>query len=231
MNKELLQYFCFGEHTFIESITPDVINKITGQPFLKNQELKEMNRLYRNLLQFDKNTAIHCNEVAYISLWFAQQLLPESDWAEVFLGGLMHDIGKLTFTQNLMNGSEHLSTYEKELISLHPISGHSLLSPYVQTSTILNMISFHHENIDGSGYPYQKSSLELPIQARITRIADVLSAMTMQRNYRSGEKKSILDAFSFIIENPTYFDRHLAFLLLKVSPWSHSFNESLHDVV
>ena len=95
----------------------------------------------------------------------------------------LHDIGKIGVRDLIVGKESPLSTMEFHSIQAHVLTGEKILKPIEYLSSILPMIRYHHENYDGSGYPDGLKGNEIPLGARIIRVADALDALTTKRPY------------------------------------------------
>lgn len=163
-------------------------------------------KLFNTLAYYDEKTAFHSQEVAWLSFQVAQKIADEKEWDHIFFGGLLHDIGKLTFNENLFKGSSILTNKDKELITNHTIKGYIIAKEFTQSKIILDMILRHHENLDGSGYPYGLKGDNLNIYSRIIRITDMYSALTSYRIYREKKQFTILEALTTMEKEIEKFD-------------------------
>jgi HD-GYP domain-containing protein (c-di-GMP phosphodiesterase class II) len=110
--------------------------------------------------------------------------LEESEFLAIGAG--MHDIGKLHISDYIINKPSQLTTSEFLLIQQHTEIGCKLLSPLNLDSRITDIVLYHHENYDGSGYPEGLSGDDIPLLARAVRILDSYDALTMSRPYHKG---------------------------------------------
>lgn len=108
----------------------------------------------------------------------------ESEIKRVQLAGLMHDIGKISISEEILNKPEKLDANEWMQISKHPEYGYEILSASLDTLEISNAVLAHHERWDGHGYPNGISKEKIPIMARIISVADTFDAMTSDRAYK-----------------------------------------------
>lgn len=99
-------------------------------------------------------------------------------------GALLHDIGKIAIPDSILKKPGTLTPEEWEKIKLHPTLGFGLIKEMKLLKEVGNIILFHHEKYDGSGYPKGLSKDEIPIEARIFALADALDAITSHRPYR-----------------------------------------------
>lgn len=102
--------------------------------------------------------------------------------------GLLHDIGKIGISDAILDKPDKLTKEEFEKVKIHAGIGGSLLEILGSecTDTIIPMIKHHHENFDGTGYPHGLKGDEIPVGARILKIADVFCAVSEERPYRDG---------------------------------------------
>ena len=105
------------------------------------------------------------------------------------IGAQLHDIGKMSLSENILHKPGRLTTSEYSLVKQHSELGHQLLSPLSLDPRIPNIVRFHHENYDGTGYPSGLSKTDIPIFARIIRIVDSFDALTKDRPYHLGLPK------------------------------------------
>lgn len=160
----------------------------------------------------DQYTAMHSENVAYYAKMIAKELgLSEQKVKSVYLGGLLHDIGKISIPEAILNKKDKLTTEEYNAIKDHPSVGYQTLknlSTYKNTG-ILDIILHHHERYDGKGYPNGLKGEEIPYLARIAAVADAFDAMTTSRVYRG--KKNVKAALDEIKKSKgTQFDPAIA---------------------
>src|SRR5690349_11166171 len=135
----------------------------------------------------DPCTAGHSIRVADYSLAIARELgLAEHSIDVIRMGAQLHDIGKIGIPDGILLKPGALSPAEFGLIKLHPQIGRRILEKNRGFEPLLGLVELHHENWDGSGYPYGISGQQIPIEARIVRVADAFDAMTSDRAYRTG---------------------------------------------
>jgi putative nucleotidyltransferase with HDIG domain len=130
---------------------------------------------------------VHSMNVTLICASFASWLnFPSDDMQKLMLAAMLHDIGKLQIPQEIIHKPTALTKEEYKIIQKHPSLGYELMKDITIDSRVLEAILMHHERCDGSGYPYQRLSKEIPPFAKIIAIADVYDAMTSNRIYRYG---------------------------------------------
>ena len=133
----------------------------------------------------DPYTAGHSERVSAISVEIGKQMgLGAEDLDILRLGALLHDIGKIGISDNVLRKPTALTAEEFELIKEHPGLGARILRTVPFLAQHLPIVELHHERPDGRGYPYGLSSDETPLLARIVHVADAFDAMTSARAYR-----------------------------------------------
>jgi HD-GYP domain-containing protein (c-di-GMP phosphodiesterase class II) len=110
--------------------------------------------------------------------------LSAEDIDELRTLGLMHDIGKITLEDRLLDKPGKLSDSEYLEIQRHVETGYRILSSLNEFSSIAGHVLAHHERWDGTGYPNGLKGEEIPLEARIIAVADAYDAMTSDRPYR-----------------------------------------------
>lgn len=135
----------------------------------------------------DPYTCGHSDRVARISVRLARELgLPERALNTLYLGGLLHDIGKIGIDDQVLRKPGKLTTEEYDHIKTHPELGERILQGIPQLAPVMPVVRHHHEAWDGSGYPDGLAGKESPLLARIAAVADSFDAMGSDRPYRDG---------------------------------------------
>ena len=137
----------------------------------------------------DSYTAGHSKRVAKYASLIAQKLgLDEYDVNLIHRAGMLHDIGKIEVPDALLLKPDKLTNSEFEIIKTHSKVGYELLSrePFYELALI---VLYHHENYDGSGYPYGLKGDDIPFLSQIISVADVYDALTTNRAYRKALSK------------------------------------------
>ncbi|MDD5091501.1 MAG: HD domain-containing protein [Candidatus Wallbacteria bacterium] len=133
----------------------------------------------------DPYTHGHSMRVSYYSIATARKMgLPESMITCIRYGSLLHDIGKVGIPQEIINKPGKLTDEEFEKIRKHPAKGFEIIKPIKFLEEKLAVVKFHHERYDGKGYPSGLAGSDIPVEARISAVADAFDAMTSTRSYR-----------------------------------------------
>lgn len=135
----------------------------------------------------DPYTCGHSDRVARIAVRLGRELgCTEAEINTLYMGGLLHDIGKIGIDDNVLRKPGHLTEEEYDHIKLHPELGFNILEDIRELADVLPIVLHHHENWDGKGYPHGLKGRDIPWLARITAVSDSFDAMTSDRTYRKG---------------------------------------------
>ncbi len=134
----------------------------------------------------DPSTEGHTRRVATLAVAIGEHLgLPEGRLHELALGGLLHDVGKLSVPNAILNKPGKLTDEEFAEIQRHPGAGRDLLTELGGfPPLVLDLVESHHERLDGRGYPNRVPAAQLDLAVRILTVADVYDALTADRVYR-----------------------------------------------
>ena len=145
----------------------------------------------------DGNTQGHCHRMANYATALGRRLgLGAADLQTLHRGGFLHDIGMLSVPDSVLKKAGSLEPAEYELMKSHTTIGESLCSTLRSLGTVRPIIRWHHERLDGSGYPDGLEGDAIPLLAQIVGIVDVYDAVTTQRPYQRA--KSIEDAIDVL---------------------------------
>jgi putative nucleotidyltransferase with HDIG domain len=173
----------------------------------------------------DPYTAGHSERVSTLSVMMGRVMNLETKELEVLrLGALLHDIGKIGVTDDILRKKGPLTAEEFEHIKRHPALGARILRQVPFLAPHLPIVELHHERPDALGYPFGLRGEEIPLDARIVHVADAFDAMTSARAYRTARPASVafaeLERFS-----GTQFDPACVEALLSAMPSSHDIAE------
>jgi len=149
----------------------------------------------------DAYTCGHSDRVALYAKKIATRLtLGKEECERIYMAGLLHDVGKIGVPDSILGKPGKLTDDEYTIVKKHPEIGHSILKHLTQLSYVLPGVLYHHEAVNGSGYPAGLTGEAIPLHGRILAVADAYDAMTSDRPYRSGmlseKAESILRAES-----------------------------------
>ena len=140
----------------------------------------------KHLLQYSlREQLVHGMRVSNLACGLAKELgLPEDYCYDMAVAGMLHDIGKERVSNALDEDAERLIVEEIHYVRLHSQASYEILKQRGYSERILQTVLYHHENMDGSGYPENLSGEAIPLGARIIRVCDVYAALTSDRPYR-----------------------------------------------
>lgn len=164
----------FSIHNCVE---PDIDN--TPQELVDYIHQVELNDLYLKG---------HNYRVGKYSTLIMQALDPDKSTMKYHFVAAYHDVGKIDVPPEILNKNGKLSKEEFEEIKKHPLSSFNILKQYLGENAA-NYARWHHEKLDGSGYPDGLKGEEIPLESRVMAVADIFDALTTSRCYRA--------AFSF----------------------------------
>jgi len=141
----------------------------------------------------DTYTAGHTRRVAKYALLIAKKLtLAKKERNILYRASMLHDIGKISTPDSVLLKPGKLSTVEYEIIKNHVVSSFEILSNVTMYKDIAEIVRFHHEYYDGSGYPQGLKGNKIPYLSQILTVADGFDAMTTDRIYKG--RKTITEA-------------------------------------
>jgi HD-GYP domain-containing protein (c-di-GMP phosphodiesterase class II) len=174
-------------HDLMTGFNEAALSIRSARDSLRNAYVEFVGSLANALDARDRYTAGHSQRVSDLSARTAQALgLPEKEVERIAVGALLHDIGKIGVSDEILRKPGRLTEEEFGLVKLHPVIGRRILEGGHGFSPYLDAVELHHENWDGTGYPHGQRERETPVAARIIHVADAYDAMTTDRPYSPG---------------------------------------------
>ena len=163
----------------------------------------------------DPYTKGHSQRVMRYSLLIGKNFgLNESALRTIRLAAMLHDIGKIGIPEAIILKRGPLNEYEYKIMKKHPYIGYTIIKNIKYLSAGFPFVLYHHEKLNGSGYPFGLKSEKIPLFARIAAVADSFDALTSDRPYRKG--LSFADAILEMQKySGIYFDKQLVDILIK----------------
>lgn len=154
-----------------------------------------------SLAEYDCATFSHSMNVAVTSTLIGiEEGYNTVQLKELAASGLLHDIGKTIVPEEILNKPGALNEQEWEILKKHPCTGYEMLKDYVTIPAVVkHAVLHHHENFDGTGYPFGKEKYKVHKYARIIHVADVWDALISKRSYK--EACCPTDALEYVIGN------------------------------
>lgn len=176
----------------------------------------------------DVETGSHIDRTAHYARLIARELAPRYNLSDeqiehIFLFSPLHDIGKIGIPDSVLRKPGKLDEAEFKVMMTHPQKGREIidviledfsLGTFGHVGIMRNIAEYHHEAIDGSGYPKGLKGDEIPIEARISAVADIFDALTSRRTYKAPWSNN--DAFAMLRRlADTKLDRDCVDAMLK----------------
>ena len=176
---------------------------------------EELRAIYRDTVRAfaaaidikDKYTQGHSERVGKYSEIIAREMGWSEDEVEgIQIAGYLHDVGKLVVDRDIINAPYHIDAKQSSQLNRHPMAGYEILAPINHPyADIPLMAKYHHERLDGRGYPDGLIDEQIPLGAKIVSLADSFDAMTTDRPYR--RRRSFEDVVRDLRQNSgTQFD-------------------------
>ena len=170
---------------------------------------EELRAIYRDTVRAfataidikDKYTQGHSERVGR----YCEVIAREMGWSEgevegIQIAGYLHDIGKLIVDRDIINAPYHIDAKRSNDLNRHPVAGYEILSPIKHPYADIPLTAkYHHERVDGRGYPDGLTGEQIPLGAKIVSLADSFDAMTTDRPYR--RRRSFEDVVRDLREN------------------------------
>lgn len=157
-----------------------------------NQGLARLAQFFAQMIDFRSPfTATHSTGVAASAVAIAELMaFSEQECLTMQIAGYLHDLGKLAVPTEILEKPGKLTADEWRIIKAHTYHGYRTLEPIADLKTINAWGSFHHERLDGKGYPFHLNRNCLSLGSRIMAVADIFTAVTEDRPYRKGMTNS-----------------------------------------
>ncbi len=194
----------------------------------KTEKLKQSNKKIKNLMSQiistlanaievkDQYTRGHSVRVAQYSREIARRMGKNEEAADsIYYIALLHDIGKIGISDDIINKSGRLTDEEYNVIKQHPVLGADILKDITELPDAAVGARWHHEKFDGTGYPDGLRGNEIPEAARIIGVADAYDAMSSKRSYRDALPQQTIRE-EIIKGTGTQFDPAIAGIMLAM---------------
>ena len=185
-----------GEVTSIVAVGRDIAERKQAEAELRRTLEDVLDLLGRVVEHRDPYTSGHQRRVAQLAKAIAERMGLEAHLVEaVYMGGLIHDLGKIAVPAEILSKPGRLAVYEFTLIQQHPLTGFDIIRQLKFPWDIAQMVLQHHEKLDGSGYPHGLVGEQIQLESRILAVADVVEAMSTHRPYRPalGAEKALAE--------------------------------------
>jgi HD-GYP domain-containing protein (c-di-GMP phosphodiesterase class II) len=172
---------------YAEDVRKSYARELKGAQELRDTYLATVKTLAVAVEAKDDYTGGHIQRVHALGLLLAGVVVPsEVDDPQLSYGLLLHDLGKLSVPDAVLNKPGKLTDEEWELMRMHPDEGARILAAIPFLGPALDIVRHHHERWDGAGYPSRLTGEAIPLWARMFAVVDTVDAITSDRPYRKG---------------------------------------------
>jgi len=164
------------------------MRKFGNITLLTLSQLKQLSLIMAYIVdQKSPFTAQHSVRVADVARYIAETFgLSNEQCDKIEIAGLLHDLGKLNMPDNILEKPGPLSRLERSIMSQHSYETYEILRSIEGLGEIARWAAFHHEGLNGVGYPFHPTKQDLCIESRLVAVADVFQALVQDRPYRDG---------------------------------------------
>lgn len=175
---------------------------------------REIDALNEQIDRKDRHTRLHSRRVMLLSTKLYQQLKPaDLRMDDIVAAALFHDVGKCRVPDDVLKKPTRYTPDEYLLMKRHPVDSDEILRPRY-TAAVADIARWHHERMDGSGYPDRLSGEDIPLGARILAVADSFEAMTANRPYAA--RKTFFEALYDLRVHAQQYDQRIVDALERI---------------
>ncbi|MBZ9688996.1 HD domain-containing protein [Clostridium estertheticum] len=199
VNKKIVAYFVDlskREEFWLDLTSPRLYSLLLNNGQFKNiqigmEDVSLISNLYRDLIDFKSRfTATHTSGVSECAVRLSELFgLAELDVKSMMIAGNFHDIGKLVIPNSILEKPGKLTVDECAIMRCHTYHTFNTLDSIGGLQRIAEWAAYHHEKLDGSGYPFHLNNEEIGTGSRIMTVADIFTAISEDRPYRKGMDK------------------------------------------
>jgi|Deesub1362B_J571_1020462.scaffolds.fasta_scaffold08709_2 HD-GYP domain-containing protein (c-di-GMP phosphodiesterase class II) len=181
------------------------------------EDIYSLSFLFRRIIDFRSFfTATHSTGVAACAVILSKIFgLTEAETTLMEIAGNLHDLGKLIVPNSILNKSNKLTKEEFAIIKQHTYFTYMVLNSIEGLDQIAEWAAFHHERLDGSGYPFHVSADKISTGSRIMAVADIFTALAEDRPYRKGMDRKEIENILIVQANKNFLDKRIVDLLLQ----------------
>ena len=205
-----------GQFNYYVANWLDITERKRAQQRLEDAFIDLTETVSRAMETRDPYTAGHQRKVAALARLVGEKLgLSADELQGLYIGALLHDIGKIATPESILTKPGRLTQEEWSLIKVHAMQGYEILKETTLPWPVAEMALHHHERLDGSGYPEGLSGDELSQEVRILGVCDVVEAMSSHRPYRlARSKQEVLEEIKG--GRDTKYDARVAEAMLEI---------------
>ncbi|WP_196592844.1 HD-GYP domain-containing protein [Pectinatus sottacetonis] len=181
------------------------------------EDVIDVAKIFANIIDEASGfTYRHSRSVSKVSVFLAQKKgFSEKELQDMMIAGLLHDIGKLSIPNSILEKPGALNKEEFALIRQHTYYTYRILQQIDGFQQIAEWAAYHHEYLDGSGYPFHLKGADLSLGSRIVAVADVFTALREDRPYRQGLPKEKILSIVLNMADNNKLDKKIVHLLAE----------------
>jgi HD-GYP domain-containing protein (c-di-GMP phosphodiesterase class II) len=199
------------EHVWLELNDREPLRYLRRETEFLAQDLAppqvlQIAQIFSHVIDFrSRFTSTHSAGVAYTARLLGElNGMSSTECDMLLIAGYLHDLGKIAVDNDILEKAGQLSLQEYRIIRSHTFYTFRLLSQVKGMETIAEWAAYHHEKLDGTGYPFHLSEKSLPYGSRIMSVADVFSSITEDRPYRKGmPRQQAIGTLQTMVQNGT----------------------------
>lgn len=209
------------ESMWLDLVSEDQVDRIDrrycSHVDMTIDELVNLSWIFSHLIDFRSPfTSTHSASVANVAKELAKLMnFSTTECKKMLIAGYLHDLGKLTVNNDILEKQAALDAEEYDIIRSHTYYTYYLLDEIEAFQDIKGWAAFHHERLNGKGYPFHLDERELTLGARIMAVADVFSALQEKRPYKSAMEKEEIFAILWDMVNNGSLDTNVVLTLEK----------------
>jgi len=219
-----------SEEFWLDLVSPRLFSILLNEgPFRKIEldysDIVAISELYRNIIDFrSRFTSTHSSGVAASASMLARIFgLTDTEIGLMEVAGNLHDLGKLAIPNSILEKPGGLTMEEMSVIKSHTYYTYFVINSIGGLKQIAEWAAYHHERLDGSGYPFHCKANELSTGSRIMMVADIFTALAEDRPYRKGMPKDNIVQTIKQFSDRSLFDNRIVNLLFEnyneISPY------------
>ena len=210
---------CFWIETSSASlIRTDILKRMNlSKETVDLETVRNFAKLTSQIIDFrSRFTATHSSGVAAVAMELTKLAgFSEEECMSMEIAGFLHDIGKLAVPNEILEKPRELNSAEFNVIRKHTYYTYMILSRLRGLEHIATLAAYHHERLDGTGYPFRIKGRDISKLSRIMAVADVITALTENRPYRAGMSKKHTEKILLDMHNEGALDGNIVDLAIK----------------
>lgn len=189
---EVFRQVAYREEFWLDLVSPRLYDHLKNGPFSRIDfsfdDILLISELFRNIIDLrSRFTSTHSSGVSISAAKLAEKFgFTPTEVKMMKIAGNLHDIGKLAIPNEILNKAASLNREETAIMRSHTYYTYAIINQIEGMQQIAQWAAYHHEKLDGSGYPFHCDASELSIACRMMATADIFTALVEERPYRLG---------------------------------------------